>query len=75
MATLTGQSCWALVAQALLVYSICVQRCQGIVVAVATGCGPIASPRFGRRLGSPPREQQPRTSHLRANAGRCITEW
>jgi hypothetical protein len=30
---------------------------------------------FGKRLGSPPCELQLRTSHLRANAGPCITEW
>jgi hypothetical protein len=52
----------------------CVQRCQSIVTAVAVGCGPMASPMTGRRLGSPPREQQPRTSHLRADVGPCITE-
>jgi hypothetical protein len=32
---------------------ICVQ---GIVTAVAIRCGPMASPRIGRRHGSPPRE-------------------
>jgi hypothetical protein len=63
------------VAQALLVYLICVQRCQSIVTIVAVGCGPMASPRFGRRHGSLPREQQPRTSQLRADAGPCIAEW
>jgi hypothetical protein len=52
----------------------CVQRCQGIVTVVAVGCGPTVNPRFGRRLGSPPREQQLRTSHLRADAGPCITK-
>jgi hypothetical protein len=52
----------------------CVQRCQGIVTAVAIGCGPMASLRIGRRLGSPPREQQPRTSHLMADVGPCIIE-
>jgi hypothetical protein len=31
---------------------ICVQRCQGIMTAVAIGCGPMASPRIGRRLGA-----------------------
>jgi hypothetical protein len=51
-----------------------VERCQGIVTIVAVGCGPMVGPRVGRRLGSPPREQQPRTSHLRADAGPCITE-
>jgi hypothetical protein len=51
------------------------QRWQGIVTAVAVGCGPMANTKFGRRLESPPREQQPRTSHLRADAGPCIAEW
>jgi hypothetical protein len=50
------------------------QRCQSIVTVVTIECGPMASPRFGRRLGSSPREQQPRTSHLRADAGTYITE-
>jgi hypothetical protein len=45
------------------------------VTAVASGCGPVASPRSGMRLRSPPREQQPRTSHLRADAGSFIAEW
>jgi hypothetical protein len=44
------------------------------VTAVASGCGPAASPRSGKRLGSPAREEQPRTSHLRADADPCITE-
>ncbi len=52
----------------------CVQRCQGIVTDVAIGCGSVVSPRSGKRLGSPPHEQQPRTSHLRADAGPCIAE-
>jgi hypothetical protein len=56
------------------VHLINVQRCQIIVPVVTVGCGPMASLRFGRRLGSPPREQQPRTSHLRADASPCITE-
>jgi hypothetical protein len=75
MATLTGQSCRALVAQVLLVYFNCVQRWQGFVTAVASGCGPVANPRSGKRLGSPPHEQQPRTSHLRADTGSYIAEW
>jgi hypothetical protein len=57
------------------VYFICVQRCQGFVTVVASGCGPVVNPMIGRRLGSPSREQPPRTSHLRANADPCITEW
>jgi hypothetical protein len=44
------------------------------MIAVTSGCGPVASPMFGKRLGSPPHEQQPRTSHLRADAGPCIAE-
>jgi hypothetical protein len=51
-----------------------VQRCQSIVTAVASGCGLVVSPRIGRRLGSLPREQQLRTSHLRVDAGPCFTE-
>jgi hypothetical protein len=51
-----------------------VQRCQGIVTVVAVGCGPMVSLMIGRRLESPPHEQQPRTSHLRANASPCIVE-
>jgi hypothetical protein len=45
------------------------------MTAVAIGCDPMASLRIGRRLGSLPHEQQPRTSHLRADAGPYITEW
>jgi hypothetical protein len=75
MVMLTGQSCCALVAQAVLVLFNCVQRCQSFVIAVAVGCGPTASPRIGKRLGSPPREQQLRTLHLRADADPCIAEW
>jgi hypothetical protein len=56
MATLMGQCYRGLVAQALLVDLICVQRCLSIVIAVANGYGPVVSPRTGRRLGSPPRE-------------------
>jgi hypothetical protein len=44
------------------------------VTDVAIGCGPMTSLRIGRRHGSPSHEQQPRTSHLRADAGRCIAE-
>jgi hypothetical protein len=45
------------------------------VTAVASGCGSVVSPMIGKRLGSLPCEQQPRTSHLRADAGPCITKW
>jgi hypothetical protein len=51
-----------------------VQRREGIVTVVAIGYGPMANPRFGSRPGSPPHEQQPRTSHLRADAGPYIAE-
>jgi hypothetical protein len=53
----------------------CVQRCQSVVTTVAIKCDPMTNPKFGRRLGSPPREQQSRISHLRADAGPCIVEW
>jgi hypothetical protein len=53
---------------------ICVQRWSSIVTIVASGCGPVVSPRTEKRLGSPPREQQSRSSHHRADAGPCITE-
>jgi hypothetical protein len=56
------------------VYFFCVQRCQGFVTAVTSGCGPVTSLRSERRLGSSPRVQQLRTSHLRADAGPCIAE-
>jgi hypothetical protein len=45
------------------------------VTAVASGCGPVARPMFGKRLGSLPHEQQSRTLHLRADAGPYIAEW
>jgi hypothetical protein len=35
----------------------------------------MVNPKIGRRLGSPPHEQQLRTSHLRADVGPCIAEW
>jgi hypothetical protein len=57
------------------VYFNCVQRCQGFVTAVVSGCGPVVRLMIGRRLGSLPREQPPRTSHLRADVGPCIAEW
>jgi hypothetical protein len=44
------------------------------VTAVAIRCGPVASPRSEKRLECLPREQQPRTSHPRADAGPCIAE-
>jgi hypothetical protein len=37
-----------------------VQRCLSIAIVVANGCGPVVSLSIGRRLGSLPREQQPR---------------
>jgi hypothetical protein len=53
---------------------ICVQRCPSIVTVVSSGCGPVVSPRTEKRFRNPPREQQPRTSHHRADAGPCIIE-
>jgi hypothetical protein len=50
------------------------QRCLSIAIAVPNGCGPVVSPRTRRRLESPSREQQPRTSHHRADADPCIAE-
>jgi hypothetical protein len=35
----------------------CVQSRKSIVTVVANGCGPMVSPRTGRRDGSPPHEQ------------------
>jgi hypothetical protein len=52
----------------------CVQRCQCFMTVVASGCDSMVSLRIGRRLGSPPREQQLRTSHLRVDAAPCITK-
>jgi hypothetical protein len=60
MATLMGQSCWALVDQVLLVDYICVQRCLCTVVVAANLCGPARSPSF---------KELQRTSHHRA---RCM---
>jgi hypothetical protein len=51
-----------------------VYRYLSIATTVANLCGPVVSPRTGRRLGSPPREQSPRTLHHRADAGPCIVE-
>jgi hypothetical protein len=54
--------------------SICVKTCLSFATVAANGCGPVVSPRIGRRLGSLPCEQQPRTLHHRADAGPCIVE-
>jgi hypothetical protein len=45
------------------------------VTVVASGCGSVVSPMFGKRLGCPPHEQQSRISHFRDDAGPCIAEW
>jgi hypothetical protein len=47
---------------------------ESIATAVTNGCGPVVSPSTERRLGSPPHERPPRTSHHRADAGPCIIE-
>jgi hypothetical protein len=52
-----------------------VQRYQSFVTAVAGGCSPVASSRSGKRLESPPREQQLGTLHLRTDVDHCIVEW
>jgi hypothetical protein len=52
----------------------CVQIYQGIVTVATIGCGLMVSPRIRKRLESPPHEQQPRTSHLRADADPCIAK-
>jgi hypothetical protein len=68
MATLMGLSCWALVAQALLVDLDCyVQRvCQSNATAAASSYGPTVSMRIRRWLGSRPLQEPLRTSHHRA---------
>jgi hypothetical protein len=52
-----------------------VQRCLSITTAVANECGPVVSPRIGKRLGCLPRERQLRTLHHRADAGPYIVEY
>jgi hypothetical protein len=52
-----------------------VQTYLSITTAVASGCDPVASPKIEKRLRSPPREQSPRTSHHRIDAGPYIVEW
>jgi hypothetical protein len=54
-------------------FHVCAKM-SGFVTAVVSGCGLVVSPRSGKRLESPPHEQQLRTSHLRADAGPCITD-
>jgi hypothetical protein len=44
------------------------------VTSMAIECDPMVSLRIGRRLESPSREQQPRTSHLRVDVGPRIIE-
>jgi hypothetical protein len=44
------------------------------VTAVVSWCDPVVSLMIEKRLGSPYREQKPRTSHLRVDAGPCIIE-
>jgi hypothetical protein len=47
MAMLTGQSCWVLVAQVLLVDYTCVQKCLSSMAVVVSLFSPTASPRIG----------------------------
>jgi hypothetical protein len=51
------------------------QTCLSIMIVMVNRCGPVVSPRTRKRLESLPREQPPRTSHHRADAGPCIIEW
>jgi hypothetical protein len=53
---------------------LCVQRCLSIMTVVASGCGRVVSPKTEKRLGSPPHEQQPKTSHHRVDADPYIAE-
>jgi hypothetical protein len=67
MTTLTGQSCRALVAQALLVDHFCLHRCLSIAVAVANLCGPVVTHlRTGKSTESPSFKEMSMTLHLRA---------
>jgi hypothetical protein len=52
-----------------------VQTCLSIATAVGNGCGPAASLRTGKRLGSPPYEQPLSILHHRADAGLGIIKW
>jgi hypothetical protein len=71
MATLIGQSCLALVAQALHVDYICVQRCLSTVSTVANLCGSMATRlKIEKSTGSPSFEELPRTLQHRARYGR-----
>jgi hypothetical protein len=70
MATLMCQSCFALVANALLVDHSCVQRCLSTVDAVTSLYGPVVTRlRIGKSAGSPSFEELPRTPHHRARCG------
>jgi hypothetical protein len=70
MATLTGQSCLDLVAQALLVDLSWLQKCLSTVSVVASLCSPVVTHRRTRKSdGGPSSEEMSRTSHLRARCG------
>jgi hypothetical protein len=52
----------------------CMQAFLNIATAMVNRCDPVVSPRTGKRLGIPSREQQPETSHHRADVPPCIVE-
>jgi hypothetical protein len=70
MATFTGQSCRALVSQALLVDILYVQRCLSTVAVAVNLCGSMVIHLKTRKsTGSPNFEELLRTSHHRARCG------
>jgi hypothetical protein len=74
MAILTGQYLLSFSCSGFTYKFNCVQRCLSIVTVTANGCGPVVSPKAGRRLGSPPHEQQAMTSRHRVDVSPCIVE-
>jgi hypothetical protein len=75
MASLTGQVLLSSSCSGFACGFNCVQTCLCIVTPVASGCGPVVSSWTRKRLGSPPREEPPRTSHHWADVGPYIIEW
>jgi hypothetical protein len=70
MVMLTGQYCLALVAQALLVDYICVERCLSTVVTIANLCDSVVTRlRTGKSARSPSFEELLRTLYHRAQCG------
>jgi hypothetical protein len=70
MATLTNQSCSALVPQALLVDLFGLQKCLSTAGAVGSLCGPVPTHwRSGMPARDPSSKQLLGTPHLRARCG------